>query len=77
MDRGAWRTTVNGVAKELDTTERLTLVLINPVLSPFVKKIILSIYLFLDVLGLCCCEGFSLSAVSEAYSLLLLGLSLW
>ena len=38
MDRGAWRTTVNGVAKELDTTERLTLVLINPVLSCFFKR---------------------------------------
>ena len=25
MDRGAWRATVHGVAKELDTTERLTL----------------------------------------------------
>ena len=24
MDRGAWRATVNGVAKELDTTEQLT-----------------------------------------------------
>ena len=25
MDRGAWRATVHGVAKELDTAERLTL----------------------------------------------------
>ena len=25
MDRGAWRATVHGVAKEWDTTERLTL----------------------------------------------------
>ena len=37
MDRGAWRATVNGVAKELDTTERLTLVLISPVLAPLKK----------------------------------------
>ena len=35
----------------------------------FIKKIILFIYLFLAVLGLCCCMGFSLVAVSRGYSL--------
>ena len=30
MDRGAWRTTVHGVTKELDTTEQLTLSLSGP-----------------------------------------------
>ena len=30
MDRGAWRTTVHGVTKELDTTEKLTLSLSGP-----------------------------------------------
>ena len=29
MDRGAWRATVHGVAKESDTTERLTLTLLS------------------------------------------------
>ena len=30
---------------------------------------ILFIYLFLAVLGLCCCAGFSLAAASRGYSL--------
>ena len=46
MDRGAWRATVNGVAKELDTTERLTLVLISPVLSPFLKNNFIYLFIF-------------------------------
>ena len=33
------------------------------------KKMILFIYLFLAVLGLCCCAGFSLAAASRGYSL--------
>ena len=35
----------------------------------FKKKIVLFIYLFLTVLGLHCCVGFSLVAVSGGYSL--------
>ena len=30
MDRGAWQATVHGVAKESDTTEQLTLLLLSP-----------------------------------------------
>ena len=53
MDRGAWRATVHGVAKELDVTERLNNKMITEQFCDWIKKHVAGNSLVIQWLGHC------------------------
>ena len=57
MGRGAWQAIVRGVAKESDATEELNKNISDIMRYLSVLNFYRLLYLFLAVLGLCCCVG--------------------